>query len=160
MIARNLNACVAISVLPSHTEPISAPGTHQQLSQVSLFQSLAADLTTRIEGHTHSRASGELFFNDGDWADAFFTLRSGCATPIRFIRVAERQDDLDHLTAVQHDIVADSKQLIYDGFREHGWAHALESGFQTHLNKPVEPATLAVAIAALVHRLPGTHHFL
>ena len=35
---------------------------------------------------------------------------------------------------------------------QHGRAHAPESGFQTYLNKPVEPATLAAAIAALVHR--------
>ena len=39
---------------------------------------------------------------------------------------------------------------------EHGRAHALESGFQTYLNKPVEPATIAGAIAALVHRASVT----
>ena len=38
---------------------------------------------------------------------------------------------------------------------ERGRAHALESGFQTYLNKPVEPATLVLAIAALVHRFPS-----
>jgi CheY-like chemotaxis protein len=35
---------------------------------------------------------------------------------------------------------------------EHGRAHALQSGFQVYLNKPVEPATIVTAIAALVHR--------
>jgi signal transduction histidine kinase/CheY-like chemotaxis protein len=35
---------------------------------------------------------------------------------------------------------------------ENGRAHALESGFQKYLNKPVEPATIAAAIAGLVHR--------
>ena len=39
---------------------------------------------------------------------------------------------------------------------EHGRALALESGFQTYLNKPVEPATIAGAIAALVHRASVT----
>ena len=33
---------------------------------------------------------------------------------------------------------------------EHGRAYALESGFQTYLNKPVEPATLAVAVVPTV----------
>jgi DNA-binding response OmpR family regulator len=35
---------------------------------------------------------------------------------------------------------------------EHGRALALEAGFQIYLNKPIDPATLAVAIAALVDR--------
>jgi PAS domain S-box-containing protein len=39
---------------------------------------------------------------------------------------------------------------------EHGRAYALESGFQTYLYKPVEPATLVVAVAALVHRASVT----
>lgn len=39
---------------------------------------------------------------------------------------------------------------------EQGRARALESGFQTYLNKPVEPATIATAIAALVHRASVT----
>ena len=39
---------------------------------------------------------------------------------------------------------------------ELGRALALESGFQTYLNKPVEPATIAGAIAALVHRASVT----
>ena len=39
---------------------------------------------------------------------------------------------------------------------EHGRAHALQSGFQVYLNKPVEPATIVTAIAALVHRTSVT----
>jgi CheY-like chemotaxis protein len=39
---------------------------------------------------------------------------------------------------------------------QHGRRLALEAGFQTYLNKPVDPAALAVAIAALVDRTPTT----
>lgn len=38
---------------------------------------------------------------------------------------------------------------------EHGRALALEAGFQRYINKPIDPATLAMTIAALLERTPA-----
>jgi CRP-like cAMP-binding protein len=50
-----------------------------QLDNVPLFRGLAADALARIRDRAHSKAvgTGELFFNEGDAADAFFVLASG-----------------------------------------------------------------------------------
>ena len=51
----------------------------RQLDNVPLFQGLAADVLARIRDQAHSKAvgMGELFFNEGDDAEAFFVLTSG-----------------------------------------------------------------------------------
>jgi CRP-like cAMP-binding protein len=51
----------------------------RQLDNVPLFQGLAADALARIRDRGHSKAvgTGELFFNEGDAAEAFFVLTSG-----------------------------------------------------------------------------------
>jgi CRP/FNR family transcriptional regulator, nitrogen oxide reductase regulator len=51
----------------------------RQLGRVPLFQGLAADVLARIRGQAHTKAiaAGELFFSEGDEADAFFVLTSG-----------------------------------------------------------------------------------
>ena len=50
-----------------------------QLDNAPLFQGLAADVLARIRDQAHSKAvgMGELFFNEGDDAQAFFVLTSG-----------------------------------------------------------------------------------
>jgi CRP-like cAMP-binding protein len=50
-----------------------------QLDTVPLFQGLGADVLARVRDQAHSRAvgAGELFFNEGDGAEAFFVLTSG-----------------------------------------------------------------------------------
>ena len=51
----------------------------RQLGHVPLFQGLTADVLASIRGQAHSKAigTGELFFNEGDHAEAFFVLTSG-----------------------------------------------------------------------------------
>src|SRR3954451_17234637 len=51
----------------------------RQLDNVLLFQGLAADVLACIRDQAHSKAvgMGELFFNEGDDAQAFFVLTSG-----------------------------------------------------------------------------------
>ena len=51
----------------------------QQLGHVPLFQGLGAEVLRRIKGQAHEKAvgAGELFFNEGDEAHAFFVLKSG-----------------------------------------------------------------------------------
>ena len=51
----------------------------RQFDHVRLFQGLAADVLTRIraQAHTKSLGAGELFFTEGDPAEAFFVLTSG-----------------------------------------------------------------------------------
>ena len=50
----------------------------RQLDNVPLFQGSAADVLARIRDQAHSKAvgTGELFFNEGDDAEAFFVLRA------------------------------------------------------------------------------------
>ena len=59
---------------PNDTEELA-----RQLGHVLLFQGLPADVLARIRGRAHSRSigAGELFFNEGDAAEAFFVLTSG-----------------------------------------------------------------------------------
>jgi CRP-like cAMP-binding protein len=59
--------------------PDDAPELAGQLSQVPLFQGLAAAVLARVRGKARTRAivAGELFFNEGEAADAFFVLTSG-----------------------------------------------------------------------------------
>ena len=61
------------------THPHDTPDPVRQLGRVPLFQGLAADALARIRGQAHSKAigPGELFFNEGDHAEAFFVLTSG-----------------------------------------------------------------------------------
>jgi CRP-like cAMP-binding protein len=51
----------------------------RRFDHVRLFQGLAADVLTRIraQAHTKSLGAGELFFSEGDPAEAFFVLTSG-----------------------------------------------------------------------------------
>lgn len=51
----------------------------RQLGHVPLFQGLPAAVLARIRTHAHVKAvgMGELFFNEGDQAEAFFVLTSG-----------------------------------------------------------------------------------
>lgn len=61
------------------TPPHDSEDPTRQLGQVPLFQGLAADVLARIVSQAHSKAieAGELFFNEGAEADAFFVLTSG-----------------------------------------------------------------------------------
>ena len=61
------------------TIPHDTPALARQLGHVPLFQGLAVDVLARIGGQAHSKAigTGELFFNEGDQAEAFFVLTSG-----------------------------------------------------------------------------------
>ena len=61
------------------TTPHEDPEIVRQLGQVRLFQGLTADVLARIRNQAHSKAigGGELFFGEGDHADAFFVLTSG-----------------------------------------------------------------------------------
>ena len=60
--------------LPHDTDEIG-----RQLHNVPLFQGLTADVLARIRDQAHSKGigTGELFFNEGDDAEAFFVLTSG-----------------------------------------------------------------------------------
>jgi CRP-like cAMP-binding protein len=60
--------------LPHDTAELS-----RQLGHVPLFQGLAADVMARIRDRARVQeiGAGELFFNEGDAADAFFVLTSG-----------------------------------------------------------------------------------
>jgi CRP-like cAMP-binding protein len=53
----------------------------RQLRHVPLFQGLATDVLTQIRDQAHPKAlgAGELFFNEGDAAEAFFVLTTGRA---------------------------------------------------------------------------------
>ena len=61
------------------TLPHDADELARQLGQAPLFQGLAADVLARIRDQAHSKAvgAGELFFTEGDDAEAFFVLTSG-----------------------------------------------------------------------------------
>jgi CRP-like cAMP-binding protein len=61
------------------TVPHDAPELAKQLSQVPLFQGLADAVLARVRGQARTKAigTGELFFNEGEAADAFFVLTSG-----------------------------------------------------------------------------------
>ena len=61
------------------TSPRETSEIARQLDNVPLFQGLAADVLARIRDQAHSKAvgTGELFFNEGDDAEAFFVLTSG-----------------------------------------------------------------------------------
>jgi CRP-like cAMP-binding protein len=61
------------------TIPPDADEIARQLGHVPLFQDLAADVLARIRGQAHAKAirTGELFFTEGDDAEAFFVLTSG-----------------------------------------------------------------------------------
>ncbi|MGE5243043.1 MAG: Crp/Fnr family transcriptional regulator [Betaproteobacteria bacterium] len=54
-------------------------GITRRLSNVPLFEGLAADILARIVGLAHTKrvGAGEFFFNEGDQADEFFVLTSG-----------------------------------------------------------------------------------
>lgn len=56
-----------------------APATARQLAHVALFQGLSEDTLVRSAGlaHAKSLAPGELFFSEGEQAEAFFVLTSG-----------------------------------------------------------------------------------
>ena len=61
-------------ILPGDTSEIA-----RQLNNVPLFQHLAADVLARVREQAHVKAveTGELFFNEGDDAEAFFVLTRG-----------------------------------------------------------------------------------
>ena len=51
----------------------------QRLTHVPLFEGLSTDTLVRIVGLAHAKSleTGELFFSEGDQADAFFVLTTG-----------------------------------------------------------------------------------
>lgn len=61
------------------TRPRETSKIAQQLDTVPLFQGLGAEVLARVRDQAHSKAVGvgELFFNEGDDAEAFFVLTSG-----------------------------------------------------------------------------------
>jgi CRP-like cAMP-binding protein len=61
------------------TLPREISETARQLDNVPLFQGLGGDVLARVRDQAHSKAvgTGELFFNEGDDAEAFFVLTSG-----------------------------------------------------------------------------------
>jgi CRP/FNR family transcriptional regulator, nitrogen oxide reductase regulator len=63
------------------TRPHETSEIAHQLDSVPLFQGLGGDVLARVRDQAHSKAvgTGELFFNEGDDAEAFFVLTSGRA---------------------------------------------------------------------------------
>lgn len=61
------------------TLPHDSAAITGQLDSVPLFQGLAAGVLVRIRDQAHSKGigAGELFFYEGDDAEAFFVLTSG-----------------------------------------------------------------------------------
>jgi CRP-like cAMP-binding protein len=61
------------------TLPREITKTASQLDNVPLFQGLGADILARVREQAHSKAvgTGEVFFLEGDDAEAFFVLTSG-----------------------------------------------------------------------------------
>jgi CRP-like cAMP-binding protein len=61
------------------TLPRESPGIFHQLDNVPLFKGLGGEALARVRDQARSKAigKGELFFNEGDDAEAFFVLASG-----------------------------------------------------------------------------------